>query len=120
MSEPWFSDPNTFGAWFGAIAGGGGGSLAGVLGALAGYLAPRGKGRQWILAGMWGFVVLGLILLGVGIVAVSTGQPYAIWYPFVLCGAIFTVVVSCNIPVVRGVYRRAEERKLEAEAIRRG
>jgi hypothetical protein len=118
MSQPW-CDPNTFGMMYGAIGGGVGGTLGGLLGAAAGYLAPRGKGRGFVLGAMGLFVALGVVQLVLGIIAVSTGQPYGIWYPMLLCGFIMSVVIGCLIPVVRSRYSQAERRRLDAEAIRR-
>ena len=51
MTEPWF-DVNAFGAWFGTVAGGGGGSLIGLWGALTGWLAPQGRARG-LIYGLW-------------------------------------------------------------------
>jgi MFS family permease len=118
MSEPWFSDPNQFGAWFGSIVGGVGGSLLGVLGAAAGTLAPRGKGRRAILGLMSLAAGLGGVMALVGVYALISGQPYAIWYPFLLCGIIFAGVTGPLVVVVRRAYDLAEQRKLDAEAIR--
>jgi multidrug transporter EmrE-like cation transporter len=117
MSEPWF-DPNTFGALYGGLVGGVGGSLAGVLGALAGTLAPRGKGKIWILGGMVLFILFGLVNLAIGLYALLNGQPYAIWSGPLLVGCIFTVVIGAMIPVVRLRYRQAEQRHFEAESFR--
>ncbi|QDT26275.1 hypothetical protein Enr10x_15760 [Gimesia panareensis] len=119
MDAPWF-DPNTFGAWFGAIVGGGGGTLCGLWGALCGFLCPRGKGRKVILGGMFVFVVLGLILGGVGLYAFFSGQPYGIWYPFLLTGFVLAVVNGVLIPVIRKNYEQAENRRIAAESIRVG
>ncbi|MFK7777850.1 MAG: hypothetical protein QM501_06965 [Gimesia sp.] len=119
MDTVWF-DPNTFGAWFGTIVGGGGGTLCGLLGALCGVLSPRGKGRKIILGGMGVFVAIGLIFVVTGIVALLTGQPYAIWYPFVISGIVFSVVNGVLIPVVRKNYEVAENRKIAADSIRVG
>ena len=117
MAEPWF-DPNAFGAWYGAIAGGVGGTLVGCFGGLIGYLAPRGQGRRFVLTVMIGIVVAGLSQIGFGVVALASGQPYGIWYPPLLCGGIFTVVTGSLIPTVRKRYAEAELRRMEAEAIR--
>ncbi len=118
MSEPWF-DPNTFGAMYGVIGGGVGGSLCGLLGALSGYLAPRGKGRRFVLGAMAFFVLAGVAQLAVGLTAVACGQPYGIWYPMVLCGGILAVVVGGLFPGVRARYAQAEQRRIDAETIRR-
>jgi hypothetical protein len=117
MSQPWF-DQAMFGALYGAIVGGVGGTLGGLLGALGGWLAPQGKGRNWILGGMWAFVVFGLANLALGGYALYDGQPYAIWYGPLLGGVIFTVVVGSLIPVMRFRYKQAEERRLQAENFR--
>lgn len=118
MSEPWF-EPNTFGALYGAIGGGVGGSLCGCLGGLIGYLAPRGKGRRFALGAMLTVVVAGLVQVGLGLVALVSGQPYGIWYPMLLCGGILTVVMGGLLPVVRMRYVHAEQRRLQAEGLRR-
>lgn len=118
MAEPWF-DLNQFGAWYGSIAGGGGGTLCGIVGALGGTLAPRGIGRRWILGLMYGLVVAGIAQLTFGIYALAVGQPYGIWYGPVLGGTVMTLVVGVLIPVVRWRYREAEERRVEAEGLRK-
>ena len=118
MSDPWFPDPNMFGAIYGSVVGGVGGSLLGLLGAAAGTLAPQGKGRSWILGSMTAAVGLGVVQLAAGIVALATGQPYGIWYPLLLTGVIFTVVVGALLPVVRRRYDEAEQRRMQAESIR--
>ena len=118
MSEPWF-DPNTFGMMYGAIGGGVGGTLCGLLGAATGYLAPRGKARRFILGSMVFFTVAGLAQLVVGIIALACRQPYGIWYPMVLCGGILVVVMVPLIPVIRTRYAQAEQRRIDAETIRR-
>ena len=107
---PWFDDPNRFGALFGAIVGGGGGTLAGLLGALTGWLAPKGKAKPLIVGGFIFFIAIGVILLFVGIWALASGQPYGIWYPFLLCGIIFTVVCGALLPVILKRYSEAEKR----------
>jgi len=103
MSEPW-SDPNLFGAYYGAIVGGGGGTLGGLLGALAGWCVPRRKGRGPILAAMWCFVVLGVLQLAFGLIALSSRQPYGIWYPPLLCGIIFLTVFGVLLPRIKRLY----------------
>jgi hypothetical protein len=117
MAEPWI-EPNHFGAWYGTIAGEVGGTLGGLLGALSGTLAPRGMGRSWILGFMYVFVAAGIAQLLFGIYALLVGQPYGIWYGPMMCGTVYAVVVGSLIPVVWKRYRQAEERRLDAEALR--
>ena len=117
MVDPWF-DPNTFGAWYGAIGGSAGGLLGGIIGTLAGVLAPQGRGRGLVLGSMWLSVLLGLLSLVFGLAALVAGQPYGIWYPPLLVGAIMSIVVGCLIPVVQRRYTEAEHRKIDAAELR--
>lgn len=103
MSDAWF-DPNTFGAYYGAIGGGGTGLLGGIVGTLCGILIPKGKGRRLIMRLMIGAVVLGVVQLIFGVAALILGQPYGIWYPPTLCGFISAVVFGAGIPVIRRRY----------------
>lgn len=119
MAEPWFANPDMFGGLYGGIVGGGGGTLIGLLGAFAGYFAPRGKYRGLVVGGMSLFCGLGVVQLLVGITALVTGQPYAIWFPLVLAGTIFALVCGGLIPQLRRQYGLAEQRKMEAEDLRR-
>ncbi|MGQ9650757.1 MAG: hypothetical protein ACUVXJ_11660 [Phycisphaerae bacterium] len=111
MSEPWF-DANTFGTMYGIIGRGIGGTLCGVL-------APRGKGRRFVVGSMAFFLVAGAVQLIVGLIALACRQPYGIWYPMVLCGVILVAVMGPLIPVIRTRYAQLDQRRIDAEAIRR-
>jgi hypothetical protein len=119
VSTPWF-DPALFGTWFGILVGGVGGTLGGLLGAVAGTLAPRGKGRAFVLGGMRAFSVMGLLLAVFGLAALLCGQPFFIWFFPLFFGADLALLFVVLTPVVRRRYAEAEERRLEAEALRRG
>src|SRR5688572_14343101 len=113
MAEPWF-DENTFGALFGAIAGGGLGTLGGLWGALSGTLAPQGRGRAFVLGFGWLLAGLGVLLLGFGLYALVDGQPFHIWFWPCQVGLVVIVVVGGLIPVVRQRYAEAEARRMQA------
>ena len=117
MTEPWFNE-NVFGALYGAVGGSLCGVIGGTLGGLAGWLAPKGKGRTWILGGMIAFMGLGLLNLAFGIFALVVGQPYGIWYGPLLLGVLCTVLPGCLLPVIRRRYQEAEERRLQAATLR--
>ena len=114
---PWWSAYT--GNLIGAIGGSAIGVLGGTLGTLAGVLAPRGKGRRPVIASFVTFNALGLVLLGTGLFALLSGQPYHVWYPLVLCGGILSLVLSTLLPGLRARYRQAEARRLDAESLRR-
>jgi hypothetical protein len=117
MSEPWF-DPTLFGILVGAIGGGVGGSLFGCLGALAGMLIPRGRGRPFILGSLMVFLLLGVALLGFGVVALVAGQPFGIWFFALLVGVLFTVLGGVFIWLTRKLYTLIEQRRLDSEGLR--
>ncbi len=117
--EPWF-DPNLFGALYGGLGGGLGGTLAGLCGAAAGHWAPRGEHRGLVLGAFRVLVVLGGLSLALGLGALLAGQPYGIWFAPVLVGLVLAVVPCALLPRVRRAYDQAEQRRLEAGALRRG
>jgi MFS family permease len=115
--NPWWSA--YAGNWIGAIGGSAIGVLGGILGLAAGWLAPRGRGKGVIFAGFGFMLVVGAIALCAGLVALATGQPRYVWYPLVLIGGIILIVVPFQLPALRGRYRQAELRRLQAEELRR-
>ena len=117
MAEPWF-DENTFGALFGGIVGGGGGTLLGLWGGLAGTLAPQGKAKGLVLGLAWAFVGLGAVVACGGLVALVAGQPFHIWLWPCQIGFLILLIVGCVIPAIRRRYAEAEARKLQAEQFR--
>lgn len=75
-------------AWFGAVFGSVFGVLCGCLGAFYSYSFRSGK--LWELMQFFPtvFGVLSAVILVVGIVAIALRQPYHVWYPLVLIGAL--------------------------------
>lgn len=117
MTE-WFT-PQQAGL-IGGIGGGVFGTLLGVYGGICGVLVARGIGRRVVLTLHLCLLVLGVLMLGTGIVAGVTGQPYHVTYPFVLVGLITTGVMGGLYHVMKKRYQQAEQRKLGAEELRRG
>lgn len=110
MTEPWF-DPNQF-AW---IPGTAYGLTAAVMGGLVAWLVPRGRARRFILNAWLALWIAALVLLGIGFVALSGGQPWGVWYGLLLPGAIGTLVVGANWFVILNGYRQVERRRLAAK-----
>jgi len=109
MSEPWF-DPNQY-AW---IPGTVYGVAVGVLGAIVGVLAQRGRAREFVVKAWLAAWLVGVALAAVGIVALLNGQPWGIWYGFLLPGGIGAAVVGGNYFVIAKRYRDIEQRRFAA------
>jgi MFS-type transporter involved in bile tolerance (Atg22 family) len=118
MMDPWWTSQQA--ALIGGLGGGFSGLLGGLLGVFMGRLAPRGSAKRFVISFHTGIVLLGVVVLIVGIVALVVGQPYDVWYPLLLLGAIMACIFGGLLPVTRSVYKRAEQNKLEAEELRRG
>ncbi len=99
---------------FWGIAGGVLGIVAGIWGGMAGTLAPRGRCRALVMG-------IGLLLFAVclaalvhGVHLVFQGEPQSIYWPWLLCGGIGTVVVTPLLFVVRFRYLESEMRRMSA------
>ncbi len=108
----WF-DGRTSGV-IGGVLGAIGGIYGGVIGCLCGFLAPRGKGKRWIKGLFLSGIIFAIVYLIFGICALILGQPYHVWYPFVLVGGIMCFVMSMTFPQINRVYAQAELRKMQA------
>lgn len=116
--NPWW-DVQTA-VWIGALGGGGLGTLGGLLGAVAGALAPRGIGKPLVVGGFFLLTLIGAASLVTGVVAVVQSQPYHVFYPLLLGGAVLSLVGGPLTYVVRHRYHQAEQRRLNAQEFRRG
>jgi MFS family permease len=114
---PWFGERT--GIYIGSFGGAGIGVLGGILGAVAGVFAPQGKGRGFVLGSMFGGAILGGLTLLTGLVALLLSQPYHVWYPMVMLGALVGGVFGGLTPLMRRRYMEAEQRRLDADALRR-
>ncbi len=106
--DGWWTD--RAGGWIGGIGGG----LVGVLGGAIGVLAGFGKARRFVLAMTAGLTLLGAVSLIVGATAWAMGQPYAVYYPLLLGGAILTLACGFNLPALRRRYQQMELQKMAA------
>jgi hypothetical protein len=115
MTQAWFAaawfDPNQY-AW---IPGAAYGVLAGLMGGLVAWLVPRGRAKDFILRAWSTLWALAVALLIVGLVALINGQPWGVWYGFLLPGAVGTLVVGANSYVILKRYRDVEERRVAAK-----
>ncbi len=106
------------GGWWsdraGGFVGGIGGAVIGILGGLIGWLVARRKARAFTLGAMRFFVAFGVVLIGVGVAALATSQPYGVTYPIVLSGVILVVVFGALLPGARRAYADHELRRMRA------
>jgi hypothetical protein len=102
-------------AMYGGKIGGGVGGLAGILGATAGFMVCRGKGRGFIVGSLMFLTMVGIGSLAAGMVALATAQPWHVKYPLLLMGTILTVVCGSNTWMVRRMYAQVEMRKMAAK-----
>jgi hypothetical protein len=110
------------GEWFdgatagiiGGIVGTACGIYGAALGSLAGFLIPRGRGRKFLLGMIVCTNIIGITSILIGISALLLGQPYHVWYGFVLLGGIFVFVFFPFFFVIPNAYRQAELRRMQA------
>ena len=90
------------------------GVLAGLWGTLVGTLAPRGRGKTFIMvfSSILGLAMVVMLVLGVALLV--TGHPFFEWYAWLLPGVIGIFVLPPIVRVTRLRYAQAEARKLEA------
>ncbi len=114
----WF-DSNTAGL-VGAIVGSGIGVVVGGIGGpLAGTLAPRGKAKKLVIGFYVACLALGVIFALAGVAALVMGQPFHVWFVFAMPGALTATLTGALLPVVLNRYAQADQRRLEAEELRR-
>lgn len=104
--------------WIGGLSGAGLGLVGSALGVMAGVLIPRGKGRGVMMWTTRALAVFGVVMVIVGLVALAKGQPYHVWYPVLLLGAIATVVFGSTLLWLPGLLRQIEQRRMDAAAFR--
>jgi hypothetical protein len=110
ITQPWF-DPNQY-AW---IPGTVYGVAAGLMGALVGWLVPRGRARQPLLRAWYTLWAIAIVLLLIGMTALVDGQPWGVWFGILLPGAIGTLVVGANTLVILKAYQQVETRRVAAK-----
>lgn len=116
--HPWWTDQQA--GLIGAIGGSAIGLFGGIYGTVAGICGPRGKCKTLVFAMTYVAIVVGWSLVGLGIIALTQHQPYAVWYPLLLGGGMDGVLFTAFFFMVKARYREAENRRLDAEQLRRG
>ena len=74
------------------------------------------KGWKTFTYSLYIFTILvGLFILGIGLVALLTRQPYHVWFLFVLSGAITAAVVGGIFPVIPKRFAQREQQIMAIE-----
>jgi len=107
-SSGWWSERSA------GILGGGAGAVLGLCGSLVGLLTFFGKARRLVLALLGVMLVMGTICLITGIVSLVAGQPYHIFYPLLLIGAISALLPLALYNTVRARFEDMELARIEA------
>jgi len=112
MVEAWF-DPGV--AWIpsallGAIGGGIGGPLAGMF-------APKGKFSKQVMGFYYLILLISAGLFAGGVIALISGQPYAVWYGLGFPGLLCLIIFGGLVGIVSKRYNEAELRKTMADDI---
>jgi hypothetical protein len=109
ITEPWFPIQYAWvpGTLYGVAAGG--------MGAIVGWLVPKGRARQGLLRAWFSLWAVAVILLLAGVAALLGGQPWDVWFGILLPGVIGTLVVGANSLVILKAYREIETRRLAAK-----
>lgn len=115
--QPWFDEQfaGAVGGIMGAVLGGG---FGGIVGGVGGTLASMGKAKTFVVSMFVTAISISLIIIFVGLYALIDGQPWHVWFVFILPGVITGVVMGALLPAIQKRYCQAEQRKLDAEAIR--
>jgi hypothetical protein len=107
------------GAWWtdqrGGLIGGIGGSFLGLfLGGVLGPLIGFGKARRFVTASL---IVIGVVcagMLAAGVVAISFGQPYGVYYPLLLLGGMGVFFSGLSYWTAGRKYHEIELRRMTA------
>ena len=98
----------------GGLVGGLGGAFMGLMGAVIGILTGLGKGKRVVLALSVSIAVLGVGLLISGIIAVSMGQSYNVYYPLLFMGTMMVITGATCLCLVPSRFRSHELRRMQA------
>jgi hypothetical protein len=104
----WFSDRTA--TLFGAI----GGSLLGIWGAFVGVIAARGKARGFVVSSATVLLMVGVVCLLIGVAAIASSQPYAVYYPFLLIGVLLVALMAVFRRTLSMRYEHLELKRMQS------
>lgn len=106
------------GGWWssgqGGMIGGIAGSILGCMGGLIGIMVSRGKARGLVMFLLWCGLAAGALSLLITLVALLNRQPWHVWYPSALIGAIALPVFGLHLRSVPKRYEQVEMLRMHA------
>ena len=78
-------------------------------------LAKRGKARSFVTGVHYAGLALGVVLLGLGAVALLLDQPWYVVFPLLWSGAVMTPAFGWGQRTMRRAYEEAEGRRIVAK-----
>ena len=106
------------GAWWSdrtaGVAGAAIGVVLGLLGAFLGWATNRGRSRRLVVVLSLSLGAIGVVLLVGAAAALTASQPYAVWFPLLLGGALLTLVFGATGLRARRSYAGLELRRMRA------
>jgi hypothetical protein len=78
-------------------------------------LAKRGKARSFVTGVYYAGLALGVVLLGLGVVALLLDQPWYVVFPLLWSGAVMTPAFGWGQRAMQRVYEEAEARRIVAK-----
>ena len=90
------------------------GAALGIYGGIVGTVASRGRGRRLAVSLVAAMTVTCALLLAVGLIALGSGQPYAVWYPLTLTGGLGLGVSAIVLHAMKRRFEELEMRRMIA------
>ncbi len=91
-----------------------GGFLLGVWGAVIGVISARGKARRFVLGSATILLLVGIGSLVIGVAALASAQPYAVYYPFLLIGILLVVLMAVLRRTLSMRYEQLELKRMQS------
>lgn len=101
---------NGIGPWIGILAV----PLVGCFGLLLGWLAKNGRARTFVIFGLRGLALIGVLLIIAGLLAIVRQQPTAVWLPMLLFGVLLSSIFL-QLPTIQRRYEELELRRMNSQ-----
>lgn len=59
-------------------------------------------------------IAAGIVLVGIGLTGLLMDQPFHVWWPFLLCGGITSIVMGSLFPVILRRFKEREQQIMAA------